>query len=216
MSKFQTTASTAVLHADVSLMPQSRKIWPSRNSVTHSSRSRRTCNIDEVSLTYDMNILQHIPREVFGNVLLTLNPLREPDPKTVQGRYNYRHPLHNANTVEAQKSLARIQNTRGISYAGAWTSYGRHEDGFSSGLYVAQEHLGAKLPFRFQDSLLSSSEKPELGLADLVLRLLVVTVQVFFIRVVDKVVENYRAKTSRLQPPRVNGLSGTMKQKKVC
>jgi predicted NAD/FAD-binding protein len=214
MSKFRTSANTAILHADASHMPRSRKAWSSWNSLTHSSPGSSTGNIDQVSLTLNMNILQHIPEDVFGNILVTINPLHDPDPKAVQGRFDYRHPLYNSSTIRAQQRLARIQNTRGISYAGAWTKYGLHEDGFSSGLYAAQEHLGAKLPFRFKDSTFSQGKKPELGLADLVLRLLILVVQVFFIEVIDRAVESYWAKTSRRRP-QINGLSGTLKHKKV-
>ncbi|KKY32140.1 putative amine oxidase [Diaporthe ampelina] len=101
------------------LIPMTAAVW-------------RKSNIDQVSLTYNMNILQHIPRSTFGDVLVTLNPLHEPDPKTVQGRYEYAHPLYNGDSVRAQALLAKIQNRRGISYAGAWTKYGFHEDGFST------------------------------------------------------------------------------------
>lgn len=216
MSKFRTSANTAILHADVSLMPWSRKVWSSWNCLTRSSSSRSSKgNIGHVSITYNLNILQRIPEDVFGNVLVTLNPLHHPEPKSVQGRYNYRHPLYDASTIRAQQNLARIQNTRGISYAGAWTKYGLHEDGFSSGLYVAQEHLGAKLPFRFkEDSILSQDEKPELGVADLILRLLILMVQVFFIEPIDMALDSYRGRQSR-RGSQVNGSSGTMKVKKL-
>lgn len=74
-----------------------------------------------------------------------------------------------------------IQNQRGISYAGAWTKYGFHEDGFSSGLKVAREHLGARLPFEFRDSTFSRGQRPVLGLADLALRVWIALVQVFIV-----------------------------------
>lgn len=37
----------------------------------------------------------------------------------------------------SQRDLLTIQNIRGISYAGAWTAFGFHEDGFTSGLVAA-------------------------------------------------------------------------------
>lgn len=43
--------------------------------------------------------------------------------------------------------MPQIQNTRGISYAGAWLKYGFHEDGFTSGLRAAQSLGGVNLPF---------------------------------------------------------------------
>lgn len=208
LSQFQTTTTTAILHADVSLMPQSRKAWASWNCLTQSYPRTGEGNLDRVSLTYNLNMLQHIPRDVFGNVLVTLNPIFDPDPKMVQGRYNYRQPLYSASAIRAQQSLSRIQNTRGISYAGAWTRYGSHEDGFSSGLHVAQEHLGARLPFRLKESAFGRANKPDLGVADLTLRLLILVVQVFFVEVIDRVLDGCRAKP-RQRPPQVNGLSGT-------
>ncbi|KAK3315251.1 amine oxidase [Apodospora peruviana] len=193
MSSFHTSENTAVLHSDLSLMPQSRKAWSSWNYMTKSSPLTGKGNIDQVCLTYNMNILQYIPQQTFGDVLVTLNPLHEPDPKTVQGTYSYEHPLYNPAAVRAQQRLPNIQNKRGISYAGAWTKYGFHEDGFSSGLYVAQKHLGAKLPFEFKDSTFSRGKKPELVFWDYALRLWITIVQVFVIGVLDRIAGHSRA-----------------------
>lgn len=179
MSGFQTSENTAILHSDLSLMPKSRRAWASWNYITESSPT--SSNIDQVCLTYNMNILQHIPESTFGHVLVTLNPLQMPAPEHVQGRYTYSHPLYNATAIHSQSLLPRIQNTRGISYCGAWTKYGFHEDGFSSGLKVAQDHLGAPLPFRFKDSTFSRGKRPVLGLADLILRLWISLVQMFIV-----------------------------------
>lgn len=44
-----------------------------------------------------------------------------------------------------------IQNKRGISFAGAYLKYGFHEDGFTSGLRAAVEHLGVRPPFPIRD-----------------------------------------------------------------
>jgi predicted NAD/FAD-binding protein len=149
-------------------MPRKKEAWSSWNYITESSYTGT--NVDQVCLTYNMNILQHIPESIFGHVLVTLNPLHLPDPDVVQGRYTYSHPLYTSAAIRSQSMLPRIQNTRGISYCGAWTKYGFHEDGFSSGIKVAQDHLGASLPFKFRDSTFSRGKRPVLGLRDLVLR----------------------------------------------
>jgi hypothetical protein len=81
--------------------------------------------------------------------------------------------------VHAQKRLDALQNTRGVSYCGAWTKYGFHEDGFSSGLKVAMDHLGAKLPFEFVDSTFSRGHKPDLGWKDYVVRLILMVAMVW-------------------------------------
>lgn len=180
MSGFQTSKNTAVLHSDLSLMPKIRKAWAAWNYMTESSAT--SSNIDQVCLTYNMNILQHISTSVFGDVLVTLNPLHPPKKELVQGEYTYSHPLYNAEAIKSQSLLPKIQNTRGISYCGAWTKYGFHEDGFSSGLKVAQDHLGAVLPFEFKDSTFSRGKRPVLGLADFALRIWIWGVQLFVSR----------------------------------
>ena len=142
------------------LMPKRYVAWSSWNYIT-TSPSPNTA--PTVCLTYWMNLLQHIP-SLYGMVLVTLNPLYPP--KSAQGSWTYHHPLYNEAAIHSQKLLPRIQNRRGISYAGAWTKYGFHEDGFSSGLKVAVDHLGAKLPFDFVDSTFSRGRRPVLGWMD--------------------------------------------------
>jgi predicted NAD/FAD-binding protein len=205
LSQFRTSPTTAVLHSDTSLMPPSRETWSSCNYFTPSQGR------GEASLTYNINTLQRIPRHPFGDILLTLNPVHEPDCETVQGSYTYSQPIYNA---AAQQLLPIIQNTRGISYAGAWTGGGSHEDGFSSGLRVAHEHLGARLPFPLRDSSYSRGRKPELGLRDYALRLILLIVQVCLVEFVGRVLLGFRGRVRR-EVPRVNGFHWPEKIKKV-
>lgn len=146
------------------LMPVRPSAWAAWNYITRSPVS--SDHVSSVCLTYWMNLLQHIPTSKFGHVLVTLNPLIAPDPALVRGTWKYHHPLYNAAAIHSQKLLPTIQNTRGISYAGAWTKYGFHEDGFSSGVKVAMEHLGGTIPFEFVDSTFSRGRRPKLTLAD--------------------------------------------------
>ncbi|KAI5456374.1 hypothetical protein BGZ63DRAFT_366927 [Mariannaea sp. PMI_226] len=201
LSCFQTSQNEAVLHSDPTLMPARNRAWSSWNCLTLSSPSRRRADVDKISLTYNMNILQQIPRDIFGDVLVTLNPLFKPRPETVRGKFYYSIALYTPSAIRAQKLLGHIQNTRGISYAGAWTKYGFHEDAFSSGLYVAQEHLGAKLPYEFKDSTYVRGKRPRLGLVDHFLRLLILIIQVFVVQILERVVEFRRSSKPRM----VNG-----------
>ncbi|KAK5112035.1 hypothetical protein LTR62_004569 [Meristemomyces frigidus] len=169
LSVFQTSENIAYLHSDLTYMPTRQACWTAWNYLITSTPSKLSSEAG-VSLTYSMNILQHISEKVFGPVLVTMNPEHPPDPTCTQGKFVYRHPLYTVESVKAQKRLESIQNRRGVSYCGAWTKYGFHEDGFSSGLRVAKEHLGAELPFEFVDSTFSRGHKPELGWKDYVLR----------------------------------------------
>ncbi|KAI1354173.1 amine oxidase [Xylaria sp. FL0043] len=195
MSKFRTSENTCVLHSDTSLMPKRRKAWSSGNYLTISSPWTGK-DIDQVSLTYNMNNIQHIPRKAFGDVLLTLNPIHEPKAETVQGRYSYSHPIYTPATVHALEQLPKIQNKRGISYAGAWTGHGFHEDGFSSGLHVAISHLGARLPFEFVDSTSSHGRQPELDVLDWLMRIVILVIQIFLIDLPDRLFSTTKARVS--------------------
>ncbi|CAK1354129.1 hypothetical protein CB0940_01967 [Cercospora beticola] len=185
-SAFETTANVCYLHSDLALMPTRRATWTAWNYLVTSKPSQLS-HPAGVSLTYCMNILQHFPEEQYGPVLVTMNPDEEPKPELTQGKFNYTHPLYTIESVRAQERLEKIQNTRGVSYCGAWTKYGFHEDGFSSGLRVAIEHLGAKLPFEFVDSTYSRGHKPTLIWKDYLLRLFVLLPLLFGIRVLERI-----------------------------
>jgi hypothetical protein len=130
-----------------------------------------------------MNILQHIPADRYGDVLVTMNPDHRPRWDLLQGEYIYRHPLYTLDAIRAQERLQHIQGRQGVSFCGAWTKYGFHEDGFSSGLKVAMDQLGAKLPFEFVDST-RSRRTPSLGMRDMVVRS-IISVALLAIRVIE-------------------------------
>lgn len=180
LSCFETSQNEVVLHSDMRHMPHRRKAWSSWNYMTLSPQSEGYT--DMVSLTYNMNILQHIPVDKFGHVLVTMNPLHPPDPELTQGRFQYSHAMYTQKSVQAQKRLRNIQNRRGISYAGAWTKYGFHEDGFTSGLKAAQDALGVKLPFEIVDSSRSRGARPTLTFADYLARVIIILVQMLVVR----------------------------------
>jgi predicted NAD/FAD-binding protein len=185
LGAFKTSRNVAILHSDLSLMPRRKVAWSAWNYITESPfpPSSKTTNISKVCLTYWMNLLQHIPELDFGPVLVTLNPLSPPDPRLVQGIWEYSHPMYNAAAIRSQALLPMIQNTRGISYCGAWTKYGFHEDGFSSGLSAAVNHLGAELPFEFVDSTFSRGRTPTLTWKNYLVRFLIQVVQLLLVAI---------------------------------
>ena len=180
---FQTTENICYLHSDLSLMPTRRDTWSSWNYLITSQPSELK-HPAGVSLTYNMNILQHIQERTYGDVFVTMNPGHAPKTELTQGKYIYRHPLYTVDAVRAQERLEGIQNQRGVSYCGAWTKYGFHEDGFSSGLKVAIDHLGAKLPFEFRDSTYSRGLKHELNMMDHLVRMILGMILIL-IRIVE-------------------------------
>jgi predicted NAD/FAD-binding protein len=124
----------AVLHTDAALMPKLRSVWSSWNYMSDGGRE------PNVSVTYLLNKLQPLP---FATpVLLTLNPIAEPDADKVLAEFDYAHPIFDGAAIAAQRRLADVQGRRQVWFAGAWTGYGFHEDGLKSGLAVAQAILG--------------------------------------------------------------------------
>jgi len=126
-----------------------------------------------------MNILQSLPANIYGDVLVTLNPENPPSPSLTQAIYQYRHPLYNARMIAAQENLDQIQGKKSVWYVGAWTGYGFHEDGFASGMKVGLE-LGGSVPWQVQDAKFSRGTKPALGWKDYALRFIVMVFQLSF------------------------------------
>lgn len=131
------------LHRDPSLMPRRRAAWSAWNYL-----SWPTSEVDtsvHVSVTYWMNALQNIDRSM--QLFVSLNPPRPPSPKSLFGRFRYAHPQIDGAALEAQRKLWTIQGADRVWFAGAWTGFGFHEDGLTSGMAVA-EALGGHYPWR--------------------------------------------------------------------
>jgi predicted NAD/FAD-binding protein len=122
----------AVLHGDAALMPRRRAVWSSWNYLAQ----RSTTPGAGVSVTYWMNSLQNLTCR--DDVFVSLNPLREPDPRLVHAEIAYAHPVFDRAAVSAQGRMGEIQGKDGVSYAGAWLGHGFHEDGLRSAVAVAR------------------------------------------------------------------------------
>ncbi|MGL4438804.1 MAG: NAD(P)/FAD-dependent oxidoreductase [Bosea sp. (in: a-proteobacteria)] len=133
------------LHCDTSLMPRRKAAWAAWNVLQGNNPS-------EVTLTYWMNALQNIDKRM--PLFVTLNPETAPREEFVFGRYSYAHPQYLSGSTVAQKSLPAIQGKNHTWFCGAWTRYGFHEDGLTSGLNIA-ETLGANVPWRVSERRLA-------------------------------------------------------------
>jgi len=128
--------NTAYLHHDPSLMPARRAAWASWNVI--KGPDNRVC------VTYWMNRLQKIPRD--KPVFVTLNPPREPAKDKTFGVYEFDHPMYDAPSAAARRSLARLQGRNGLFFAGSWLGDGFHEAGLRTGLEAAYA-LGGAVPW---------------------------------------------------------------------
>jgi predicted NAD/FAD-binding protein len=200
LAVFKTTPNKVYIHSDKSLMPKRETVWSSWNYLTSSGNNAGSTagSLQKVSLTYSMNILQHFPRDTYGDVLVTMNPPHAPSPNLTQGEYLYHHPLYNPAAIRSQERLHEIQGKRGIWYAGAWTGYGFHEDGFASGIKVAVDGLGGSVPWKVIDAKFVRGRRPTKTLKGWLFRLLIWIVQAIILHVVRLSTTRIVAKTKAL------------------
>ena len=131
----------ALLHTDRALLPRDEKLWSAWNYFAGTGEPGH----QPVGVSYLINKLQPLPFKT--PVVVTLNPAREPDPAKVIAEFDYAHPIFDGPAIAAQQRLASVQGENGIWLAGAWGSYGFHEDGLKSALRVVNG-LGVMAPWQ--------------------------------------------------------------------
>jgi uncharacterized protein len=119
----------AVLHTDARCLPSNRKAWSAWNYQSTAAATPDVCE------HYLLNQLQPLPCTT--PVIVSLNPIDEPDPAQVLASFEYAHPVFDEGAIAAQARLRALQGSRNTWFAGAWTGYGFHEDGLKSGLEAA-------------------------------------------------------------------------------
>ena len=141
LSAIRYQPNRAVLHTDRALLPRDEKLWSAWNYFAGHGQPGE----QPVGVSYLINKLQPLPFK--APVVVTLNPAREPDPATVLAEFDYAHPIFDGLAIAAQQKLAALQGENGIWLAGAWGSYGFHEDGLKSALRVVNG-MGVSAPWQ--------------------------------------------------------------------
>jgi predicted NAD/FAD-binding protein len=131
LSSIRYTPNTAYLHTDVSRLPKRHLAWASWNYFIPAGSKE-----DVAHLTYNMNILQHIPTKT--PLLVTLNDPNI-DPDCLLGTFDYMHPFYDQETLDAQTRHHEISGQNHTHYCGAYWHFGFHEDGVKSALRVCQQ-----------------------------------------------------------------------------
>lgn len=144
LGAFPYRRNEAVLHSDPALMPRRRKVWSAWNYA-----AERSADQHQLSVTYWMNRLQHLPPE--NDLFVTLNPLTDPNPALVHRRDIYHHPVFDTAAGLAQPRLWQLQGRRRTWFCGAWFGAGFHEDGLQSGLAVAEQLGGVCRPWQVEN-----------------------------------------------------------------
>jgi predicted NAD/FAD-binding protein len=126
------STNTAYLHTDETQMPRRRAVWSSWNAIL----AKDGLTDDPIGVRYWMNKLHNFDSPI--NYIVSLNPPEPPRASSILYQARYEHPVYNQGTVTAQQQLPSIQGANRIWWAGAWTRYGFHEDGFKSALGIAK------------------------------------------------------------------------------
>jgi len=99
-----------------------------------------------VYVTYYLNKLQNLKTET--DIMVSLNPHHQPDPKLVYKKQIMAHPQFTPQTLQAREEIAKeYQGKDGLWFCGAWQGYGFHEDGCRGGFEVATSISKVPLPW---------------------------------------------------------------------
>lgn len=131
LGSFRFQRNDAVLHTDISRLPQRRRAWASWNyRVPREPQA-------SVSVTYWLNRLQRLDSPT--QFCVTLNDPQPYPRQHVLRRIAFEHPLFDAATFAAQRRHGEISGRRRTHFCGAYWGYGFHEDGVKSALVVAEQ-----------------------------------------------------------------------------
>ncbi len=132
LSGFPYEINEAVLHTDSSVLPRCRKAWSAWNYRIAQSGGDESA----ATVTYNMNILQHIQSS--KTFCVTLNDSDQIADSAVISRHRYAHPVFTAQRAVLQSMHDQLIRRNHTSYCGAYWGNGFHEDGVNSALAVCR------------------------------------------------------------------------------
>jgi predicted NAD/FAD-binding protein len=131
LSQLGYQANEVILHIDTSLLPKRKAAWASWNYWLRGDEGQDS---HLPSLTYNMNILQHIDApETF---CVSLNSSEHIDPNKILRSFVYHHPVFTEQSIKAQQRKTEISGENHTWFCGAYWHNGFHEDGVRSALDV--------------------------------------------------------------------------------
>jgi predicted NAD/FAD-binding protein len=148
LGAMRTQRNEAVLHTDTQVMPRLRRAWAAWNFERSAQADGQ--GTGGVCLHYWINRLQPLP--FVQPVIVSLNPLRQPHPALVLGRYDWEHPVFDAAAMAAQRRIGDLQGHLRSWYCGAWCGYGFHEDGLRAGQDVARRVMAELAAVRTREA----------------------------------------------------------------
>ena len=132
LSAFPYQMNDAVLHYDTSVLPRRRKAWAAWNY--RIDPARQQC----ATVTYNMNILQHIEHQQTFSV--TLNDTENIAESKIISRHKYAHPVFTTDRAVMQQRHAELIRANRTSFCGAYWGNGFHEDGVASAVAVCRKY----------------------------------------------------------------------------
>ncbi|WDG07280.1 NAD(P)/FAD-dependent oxidoreductase [Vibrio campbellii] len=126
-------ANEVVLHTDIDLLPKRKAAWAAWNYLLDGSQEEQE---RLPSLTYNMNILQHIQSE--HTFCVTLNSTKKINSNKILRSFTYHHPVFTTESIAAQQRKDEVQGKQSTWFCGAYWYNGFHEDGVRSALDVVQ------------------------------------------------------------------------------
>jgi predicted NAD/FAD-binding protein len=131
LSDLEYQQNEVILHTDASLLPKRKAAWAAWNYWLDGGRDEQQ---RPPTLTYNMNILQHI--EAPETFCVSLNSAEQIDSKKILRTFYYDHPVFSRQSMRAQGRRSEINGHNQTWFCGAYWYNGFHEDGVRSGLDV--------------------------------------------------------------------------------